>query len=263
MNQIGVLIDMDGVIYRASEPIPGAVRFINFLEQQCVPFLFVTNNSARSAHEYSHKLHDMEIKAPPASILTAGQVAVDFLTKHYDGGRILCIGEPSMEQGLLNAGFQLVTDERPDCVLMAEMRSLSYDLLCVAARHVSEGARFVATNPDLIIPCEHGFILGCGAMTRVLECSTGRSARFLGKPHPEILECATGILGLHHDELVMIGDSLNTDIELAVRNGLRSVLVMSGATDRQGLESSCIRPTRVVGSVEDLADISPFDWFSS
>lgn len=253
---------MDGVIYRASEPIPGAVSFIDSLQQQGVPFLFVTNNSARSAHEYSHILQGMGIQVPPASVLTAGQVAVDFLSKHYAGGKILCIGEPSMEQALLSAGFQLVTHERPDCVLVGETRSLSYDLLCIAARHVSEGVGFVATNSDLTIPCENGFILGCGAITRVIECSTGRSARFFGKPYPEILECATAILDLHHDELVMIGDNLDTDIELAVRNGLRSVLVMSGATDRQGLESSCIRPTRVVESVEDLAGISPFDWFS-
>ena len=76
--------------------------------------------------------------------------------------------------------------------------------------------------------------------------------KIFGKPNPEMI---THILKKHNispEKVVMIGDRIYTDMELARRVGCDSILVLSGETQKEDLEQIEANPTLVVGSVADL-----------
>jgi len=143
-------------------------------------------------------------------------------------------------------------------VLVGELRHVDYTALCRAARLVAAGLPLLATNPDRIIPDEDGFILGCGAITAALETATGRRARYLGKPNPDMARRAARRLGVPLERCAVIGDGWETDIALAHALGLPSILVDASAADDpahgfQG-EKHGARPSCTVPSLAALLD---------
>ncbi|HWV69597.1 MAG TPA: hypothetical protein VN105_27235, partial [Chitinophaga sp.] len=86
MKKKGFLIDMDGVIYKGSEPIPGAVEFINGLRDKGLPFLFLTNNSQRTSRDVCYKLNKMGFKVNDTDIFTCAMATARYLASKKENG---------------------------------------------------------------------------------------------------------------------------------------------------------------------------------
>ncbi|HHW10689.1 MAG TPA: HAD-IIA family hydrolase [Firmicutes bacterium] len=259
-----LLIDLDGVIYHGARLIPGADRFLAVLTGRGIPFVFLTNNSAESPESCLFKLQvnginiDGSSYINPHTFITAAQVTVDYLCREYPGCRVLALGEPPLLKLCRAAGITLAK-ENPDCVVVGECRQLSYETLCRAANAIAGGAAFLATNGDITIPVESGFILGCGAICRTLEAATGVKPLYLGKPNPICAAYAASRLNREVGQLVIIGDNRATDIALARNIGVPSILISAREEGRQEeVDRHGGEPTLVVKSVADLVENEAF-----
>ncbi|MDX9860074.1 MAG: TIGR01457 family HAD-type hydrolase [Rhodospirillales bacterium] len=247
----GFLIDMDGVIYRGTEMIPGAHEFVNELLRHDVPFLFLTNNSQRTRRDMAIKLRRMGFAIQEEHIFTCAMATARFLAHQKPNGTAYVIGEGGLLQALHNNGYGIV-DHDPDYVVVGEGRTLTFEVMEHAVRMVVAGAKLIATNLDPNCPTDRGLRPGCGATVAMLEAATGVKAFSVGKPSPVMMRMARKELGLDTGGTTMIGDTMETDILGGVQMGYRTVLVLSGGTREKDLASYGYQPSMVVNSVADL-----------
>jgi NagD protein len=250
----GYLIDMDGVLYRGNELIPGADHFVNELRARGVPFLFLTNNSQRTRRDVVAKLARMGIEVEEEHVFTCAIATARFLAAQKPGGTAFVIGEGGLLNALHQNGYAVV-DHEPDYVVVGEGRTFNLELVESAVNMIQRGAKLIATNLDPSCPTADGLRPGCGAMVAMLEAATGVRAFSVGKPSPVMMRAARKELGLTTDETTMIGDTMETDILGAVQLGFHSVLVLSGGTRREDLSHYTYQPEFVVDSVAELADL--------
>lgn len=245
------LLDMDGTIYLGNRIIPGAKEFIDYLKSSNKKFLFFTNNPTKDAEQYQKKLEMLGIQASKENILTSGMATIEFLKRETYYKNLFTVAPPSFEQELTEAGYNLV-QENPDAVLISFDITLTYEKLKKATHYLLQGLPYIATNPDLVCPTEKGPIPDCGSIAKLLYACTGREPKYIGKPNPEMIEMALKILNAQSEYTAMVGDRLYTDMEMAYRAGVASILVLSGETTIEQLNCAEKKPDFVFSSVKEL-----------
>lgn len=254
MKKKGFLIDMDGVIYKGSEPIPGAVEFINGLRDKGLPFLFLTNNSQRTSRDVCYKLNKMGFQVNDTDIFTCAMATARYLASKKENGTAYVIGEGGLLTELYNAGYSIV-DDQPDYVIIGEGRTIMLESVDKAINMIMKGAKLIATNLDPNCPMGNGkYRAGCGALVAMLEFASGIKAFSVGKPSPVMMRMARKTLQLTTDETVMIGDTMGTDILGAGSMGFTTVLTLSGVTHEEDLAHFGYSPDFIIKSVKDLLD---------
>ena len=247
----GFLIDMDGVIYRSHQLIPGAAEFIANLRRSRIPFMFLTNNSQRTRRDVAMKLSRMGVPVEDRHIFTCAMATARFLASQKPGGTAFVIGEGGLLNALHSNGYAIV-DRAPDYVVVGEGRTLSFEMLEQAVQMVLDGAKLIATNLDPNCPTNAGTRPGCGAIVSLIEKATGIQAFSVGKPSPVMMRQARKELGMATSETIMIGDTMETDILGGVQMGYRTILVLSGGSSREDLTKYAYQPDFVIDSVADL-----------
>jgi len=247
----GYLIDMDGVIYRGGHLIRGADRFINGLRKNDVPFRFLTNNSQRTRRDVATRLQRLGIDVEMEHVYTCAMATARFLAMQKPEGTAFVIGEGGLLTALHENGYAIV-DKDPDYVVVGEGRTISFELVEAALKMILGGAKLVATNLDPNCPTESGLRPGCGATVAMLETASGVKAFSVGKPSPVMLRSARKELGLTTDQTIVIGDTMETDILGGVQLGFKTILVLSGGTNREDLTRFAYQPDMIVDSVADL-----------
>ena len=254
MKKKGFLIDMDGVIYKGSEPIPGAVEFINNLRDKGYPFLFLTNNSQRTSRDVCYKLRKIGFNVNDEDIFTCAMATARYLAARKVHGTAYVIGEGGLLNELHNAGYSIV-DDHPDYVIIGEGRTIMLESVDKAINMIMNGSKLIATNLDPNCPVGNGkYRAGCGAFVAMLEFATGKQAFSVGKPSPVMMRMARKTLQLATDETIMIGDTMGTDILGAGSMGFTTVLTLSGVTNEDDLDHYGYSPDFIIQSVNDLLD---------
>lgn len=250
----GFLIDMDGVIYRGGQVIPGAIDFIATLQERSIPFLFLTNNSQRTRLDVVTKLAQLGINGiSERQVFTCAIATARFLRMQKPNPTAYVIGEGGLLSALNHFGIACA-DSNPDYVVVGEGRTVNFEMLEAATRHILNGARLIATNLDPSCPTQAGTRPGAGAIAAFLQSATGIQAMGLGKPSPIMLRLARKELGLRTNQIVMIGDTMETDILGGVQMGYQTVLVLSGGTKAEDLATSPYLPDLVIEHIGVLVD---------
>ncbi|HWV22269.1 MAG TPA: HAD-IIA family hydrolase [Devosia sp.] len=223
-----VLSDLDGVVYRGEEAVPGAVERFRRWQSEGMPYCFVTNNAEKSAAAFAEKITTLGIACTPDQVVTSGDVALEFVTgKYAPGAGLYVIGTKAFKTRVAECGFVLVEKDAA-AVLVALDRNFDYAMMATALRNILGGADLIGTNPDLIRPLADGFEPGAGAITASIAAASGATPMFMGKPDPAIMRTAMARLGVDAADAIMIGDKLDTDILAGQRAGVTSILMETG-----------------------------------
>src|SRR3954452_12252866 len=180
------LMDMDGVLVHEERAIPGADRFLSLLAERGKPFLVLTNNSIYTPRDLSVRLRAAGLEVPEASIWTSALATARFLDDQRPDGSAYVIGEAGLTTALHEIGYVL-TDLDPDYVVLGETRTYSFTSITRAIRLIENGARFIATNPDVTVRSEDGPLPATGSVAALITKATGRDPFFVGKPNPMML----------------------------------------------------------------------------
>ena len=245
------LTDMDGVLVHEEEPIPGAAEFLTALQQSGRRFLVLTNNSIFTPRDLRARLLGSGIDVPEHAIWTSALATAQFLHEQRPRGTAYVVGEAGLTTALHDVGY-VMTDQDPDYVVLGETRTYSFEAITRAIRLVNGGARFIATNPDPNGPSAAGMLPATGSVAALISTATGRQPYFIGKPNPLMMRSALNRLEAHSETTVMIGDRMDTDVVGGLEAGLRTVLVMTGSTRPEHVETFPYRPTLIADSIADL-----------
>ncbi|WP_223701448.1 TIGR01457 family HAD-type hydrolase [Sutcliffiella deserti] len=249
-NYQGYLIDLDGTMYRGKEKIEEASVFVKHLYEKKIPYLFVTNNSSRTPEQVAQKLRDFDIPTLDEQVFTTSNATANYIYDYNPNAKIYVIGEEGIRTALTEKGFEIV-EENADVVVSGIDRTISYEKLALGCINIRNGARFISTNGDIAIPTERGLLPGNGSLTSVLTVSTETQPTFIGKPEKVIMEQALKVLGVPREETLMIGDNYLTDIKAGMNAGIDTLLVHTGVTTIEHLESYLVKPTYTVNSLEE------------
>jgi len=234
----GIISDLDGVTYRGDEPIESAVGVFQRWNDSGLPYAFVTNNSTKSAEEFSVKLNAMGIPADPARIITTSAVAADRLSDSFKpGSRIMVIGSQALVRAVADRDFE-IADEDVAAVIAGLDRSFTYEKLARAQTALLGGAHFIGTNPDSMLPKGVGFEPGAGSILKAIETASGVTPTIIGKPQPDLVTKALSILGTDRQSTFMLGDQIMTDIAAGQAAGLPTIRVRTGVIEKDPLSIS-------------------------
>lgn len=243
------IFDMDGVLYRGKQALPGVNEIIAALEARGLPYLLATNNSTATPADYVRRMAGYGVTVTESHLQTSATATRDYLKRELpDGAVLLPIGAPALtEQLQAGTTFKITDDPAEDvaAVVVGLDQGFTYERMTRAMKAIRNGARFIATNADATLPVEDGVLPGAGTMIAAIATASGRQPTVIGKPETLMMTSAVAQLGTSASKTVMIGDRLDTDILAAARAGLTTALVLTGVTTRDDLAGSDIVPDYV------------------
>ncbi len=269
-----LLVDLDGVVYRGSAPVPGVAAVLAERSGRGDDVVYVTNNSMHYRADYVTRLAAMGAPITADTVVSSARATARHIVNHETGiRRVLVVGAGGLERELRDVGLEVVTSGHaatrmhqegidgwaaagaPDAVVTGLDPNLTYLRLAAASDCIRAGARFIATNRDPVYPTERGLRPGAGSVAAFLEASSGVTPLSIGKPAPHLLELAAEAVGRQAGEAVMIGDGIGTDLAAARAVGARCVFMLTGVTTRDQVEALPLdeRPTAIAADATELA----------
>lgn len=242
---------MDGVLVHGDRAIPGAKELIEIWRAKSKRFLVLTNNSFYTPRDLSARLLALGMPVAEEDIWTSALATAAFLDNQAGEKTAYVIGEAGLTTAMYQAGF-VMTDVNPEFVVLGETRAMTFEIATKAIRLILDGSRFISTNPDVSGPSADGMIPATGAYAAMISAATGRKPYVVGKPNPMMFRSALNRIQAHSESTGMIGDTMGTDIVAGMEAGLHTVLVLTGNTAAEDIDSYPFRPSRILDSVADL-----------
>jgi NagD protein len=239
---------MDGVVLHDNDLIAGADIFLKKMMAKKVDFRFITNYPSQTPADLQHRLSSAGVEVPMEKFFTSAMATAAFLGKQ-EGRRAYVIGEGALTHELYKIGFS-ITDINPEVVIVGETQSYNWQMIRKAAGFIKNGARFIATNPDVAGP---GGSPACGALCAPIERITNQKPFYIGKPNAFMLRAALNSMKAHTEDSIIIGDNMQTDILAGVQAGLHTVLVLSGYSKMGDISKYPYRPSFIY---EDLKAVN-------
>ena len=246
----GYLLDLDGTMYRGDTVIEGAADFVGYLQQQGLPYLFVTNNSSATEETIAAKLNRLGIAAAPNQIVTSAVAAAAYIASKKQSASVYVIGERGLEEAICRQGCQLSENEA-EYVVVGIDRTITYDKIAAASLLIQSGAEFISTNKDPAIPDERGMLPGNGAITAAIETASGKAPLYIGKPGPIILQSALDRMGLEVHDVLMVGDNYLTDIQAGIQLGMDTLMVLTGYSSPADIKRRAGEPTYMAANLTE------------
>lgn len=260
------VFDLDGTIYLGDHLLPGAARMIAELRRRGIPVRFLSNNPTKDPQMYSDKLTKLGVETPVSDIANTVVTTTRWLQANHPDAVLFPIAEEPLQRALREAGFTLSEDpEEIDIVIASYDRTFDYRKLQIAfdAIWFHKRAFLITTNPDRFCPFPGGRgEPDAAAIVGAIQGCTGTElVKNLGKPDPIMLHEALANVDVEVSRSMMVGDRLQTDIQMALDGGMASACVLTGeATEADVLDRSADQqPTLLLDRIDRLIPQSAWD----
>lgn len=248
------LFDLDGTIYLGDTLLPGAADTLAALREQGCRTIFLSNNPTKTRQQYAEKLTRLGIPTGVDDVINSSWVMAQWLRREAPSARLFVVGEEPLLDDLRDAGFRFSEQAGEIDVVVASFdRTFAYRKLQIAFDAIRAGARLVATNPDRYCPVPGGGEPDCAAIIAAIEACTGaRCEVVVGKPSPIMVATVLDLLKLPAAQCMMVGDRLETDIQMGIDAGMATCLVLTGDATRATLAASGLTPTLVLDQIDGV-----------
>lgn len=223
-----VCCDVDGVLLKGQDPVPGAKAFLQEIARRRVPLALLTNHAEADPRSLAHAIRAMGYPLTPEGVITSAGVTARHL-RAKGVRRVFMVGGPVLASTLSGAGVTIVEGDEPaEAVVVGYVHRTDAATLSEAVRRILGGAWFVATNGDVVVPTRYGVGVEVGAWIALLRAAGAGPPTVLGKPSPAAFAMALDHLGTPGRLTLMVGDTVETDIAGAKAMGMPTCRVRSG-----------------------------------
>ncbi|MBS3737195.1 MAG: HAD-IIA family hydrolase [Candidatus Bipolaricaulota bacterium] len=256
----GFIFDLDGTVFLSNELLPGAADVIEELRSREKRIVFLSNKALQRRNAYAEKLSRLGIPVDEGQIVNSSLVTARFLANNEPEASAYVVGEQPLIEELESHGVRISSDPAEINYVVASFdRDFHYDKLKIAYEAIKNGARFIATNSDRTCPVKGGELPDAAGMIGAIEGVTGKDVEMVaGKPSNYMLQSALEILGVGKERCLLVGDRLETDIKMALENGITAALVLTGVTSEDVVENSEINPDFVLDDIGKLKSLLGF-----
>lgn len=259
MKYRGIIMDLDGCVYLDYVPTEGSVEALNGLRKLGVKVIYATNNPEITSEELAEKLRSLGVECSPRDFLTVGEAAASYVFSRSGVSRVLVIAGNGVREYCKRMGHRILNLgewSEAEYVIVGFDREINYQKLVAGLRALLNGAIFIGTNPDAIHPGKNGPEPGSGAFVATFEYMTGIKPIIVGKPSKIIMEQALRRLNMAPEEVLVVGDRIDTDIKAGKAIGADTALVLTGITKEKDLPNIPpeLKPTYVFRSLRELVE---------
>lgn len=244
--------DLDGTVYKGTEVIEAAAQTIYELQKRGIEPYYITNNASVDREDVENKLAKMGIVAKRERIYTTAVASALYCAEYHASSHIYLYGEEGLRKAFAEQNLRVVGPEEADVAVVGINRESTYESLSEVMNVIRNGATFIATNSDKIIPTATGFGVGNGSFIRLLAHATGIEPLYIGKPESTMLELVRESGGYAKDEMVMIGDNYDTDILCGIQYEIDTIHVAGGVHTQAQIQQREKQPTYFVGNLTEL-----------
>lgn len=267
-ESVNFIVDMDGVIYRDGDPLEGAIKLSNFLNNN-YKLTFLTNNSSKTPNDYMKKLSTLGIDISEEQIMTSGKATALYLKNDLNTENKNCyvIGGSGLIEQVQEIGWNVLSlDEfknswkNVSAVIVGWDKHFTFDKMKYATLAIRNGSKFIGTNPDNTYPSKEGIIPGAGAIISSIQTPSEVTPTIIGKPNSWMFR----EMDLNKNEkTIIIGDRLDTDIKFGKNVGISTALVLSGISNDKDLKDidDEDKPDYVFNNAKDIYDKIKSDEF--
>ena len=260
MNKKLIIFDMDGTIYLGKDLFDGALETFDYLKKHNIEYLFFTNNSSHDLEFYHQKMTNFGIECDLIhNFYSSTEVTISYL-KDKGVKDIYVVGNKCLKDKLAKH-FNLIKEyqdgRKIDAVVAGFSTELVYQELKDACLYLeTQDVPFIATNGDFRCPVEGGlYIPDCGGMCEWIYLCTGKRAKVMGKPNPEIIDYIAKQFNVKKEEILVVGDRLYTDILVGVKANVDTLCVLSGESSLEDINNYEYKPTYILDSIKDLPEL--------
>jgi HAD superfamily hydrolase (TIGR01457 family) len=251
-----LILDMDGVLWRGSEPIGNLNLIFKQIQKNNLKVTFVTNNGSRTILQYVDLLSSFGVSVQPWQVISSAIAASEYLKQNFpSGGSVYIIGEQGVIEACTEYGFYQ-SEKDAIAVIVGIDRKLTYDKLKIATLLIRSGVPFIGTNPDKTFPTPIGLVPGAGSILAAIETATSVTPIIVGKPEPTMYQIALQRLSISASQALVVGDRPETDIAGAQALGCQTALVLSGVTNKEQAYSWKPSPDIIANDLETLVNLS-------
>ncbi len=246
-----VFIDLDGTVYLGDQSIPGADKFVEYLNNNDIQYYFFSNNSSKSKQGYAEKLKKYNIQTTSDKVILSTDGLIRYLLKNNLKNTYV-MGTSAMKN-YLSQNDIIVNSQSPELVIIGYDTELTYDKLKQACIHINNGIEFVATHSDVVCPTSEGNIPDIGSFINMIKTTTSKEPKkVFGKPNKEMLEFILLNDKVSPSDVVLIGDRMYTDGALSTNINCDFICVLSGETKREEVENIATAPTLIAKNLLDI-----------
>lgn len=251
------IIDLDGTMYSGNKNIDGAKEFISYLQKNKLPYIFLTNNATRTKSQAKEHMLNLGFKnIKEENFFTSAMASAKYIANNFSNKSCFVIGEDGLIEALKEENFKIINEDanikKADFVFIGLDRIGDYRKYSKALHHILNGAKLVATNTDRLLSNNNTFDLGNGSIVAMFEYAANTESLKIGKPYPIILDILLKERSLKKEELILIGDNLETDIKLGYDSKIETIMVCSGVHTDIDIDKLKIYPTKVIKSLNEL-----------
>lgn len=255
LNKKLFLFDMDGTIYNENTLFDGTIGLLKFIKDNNGKYVFITNNSSKSAKAYIDKLANMNIFINRDEIFSSTDASILMLKDKYPNAKVFIQGSTSFKEQLKDSNINITEEieDDIDLILTGYDTELNYEKLKKICFLLStRDLPYYATNPDLVCPCSFGYIPDNGSVAIMIENATHKKPIYIGKPEPTMINLLCDKFNVSKDETIVIGDRLYTDIASGNNAGVETICVLSGEATLNDLKTTNFKPTYVFKDVKEI-----------
>jgi len=245
------VMDMDGTIHIGGELFEWTLPFLGYLKENGIKYVFLTNNSSKSAKDYQNMLEGMGIENPV--VFTSGEATARYVKRNFPNKSVCIFGTENLIYVFKDFDIK-IDKENPNLLVLGYDTTATYEKIRKFALHLRKGLPYIATHPDINCPSKEGLIPDAGSFIALFEKSTGRTPDFIvGKPNPQMLYEIAQAYSIDISEIAMVGDRLYTDIKMAIDAGALPILTLSGETNIEDVPEK-LRERIII--VENIGEIT-------
>ncbi|MBR6737282.1 MAG: HAD-IIA family hydrolase [Clostridia bacterium] len=248
------LLDLDGTLYLDGVPIGDMANTLNYIRSTGRKLIYLTNNSSKSTDKYVDRLTKIGFYKEGDLVYSSGTASAEYFNRYYAGKKVFVLGTESFKAELIKNGVNVTEGLDADIALLAYDTELTYKKLCDFVKNIHRGAKYIATHPDNNCPAEEVYIPDAGSFIKMIETSNGFTPELIiGKPNSVMGKNLKVRFNEEDDKaFMMVGDRLYTDIAFGINSNFYSMLVLSGETTEDMLETSPVNPSFILESFNDV-----------
>lgn len=253
----GLIVDMDGVLWKDATPIGDLPAIFRTVKSRGLEIVLATNNATLTVADNLAKLQKFGVDLEPWQVVTSSDALARSLRDRFPGrGGVFVLGEDGVMAALRDQGFTVINDIAGDSPVIAVVagldRGLTFEKLSRATSLIRGDAAFYGTNPDVTFPTPGGLIPGAGSILAALAAASETSPIVVGKPAPFLFQLALERMQLTKEQILVVGDRLETDVDGGSAWGARTALVLSGVSRREQLAGRRTQPNLVAADLTEL-----------
>jgi len=251
-NKKFFLLDKDGTLSLGNTILKGTKEFINTLRKSNIQFAVATNNSSKTGIKHLENLNNMGLDFKEENMIVSLDVAINYI-RSQKIKKLFWIANSNVSEYLSH--FFIYSEKMPEAILVTFDTELDYKKLEILTTLLHTDIPYYVTHSDIVCPTEKYPIPDVGTFIKVMEMTTGKLPNIsFGKPSQYYIDYIKKRYDVKESEIVIVGDRLYTDIQLAQNNEITSILVLSGETDIKMYKKSNIKADFVFESVQEIVN---------